>query len=72
MRGSSQLRGELKNKARTAILAHYITPCGNSKTLRKERIKWLLENGVFTYGDMDIEVSINIHKNIYLTNNIII
>ena len=32
----------------------------NIKSTRKERIQWLLEGGVFAFGDIDMEVSVNL------------
>jgi hypothetical protein len=56
MRGTSQLRGELKDKARTAIVSHYITPIGSDRRIRKQTISWLLQNNFFTFGSLDFEV----------------
>ena len=56
MRGTSQLRGELKDKARTAIISHYITPMGSDRRLRKQVVSWLLKSNIFVFGSLDFEV----------------
>lgn len=56
LRGTSQLRGELKDKARTAVLSHYITPIGNNRRLRKDKVCWLLEENIFVFGGIDLQV----------------
>ena len=56
MRGTSQLRGELKDKARTAIVSHYITPMGSDRRVRKQTISWLLKCNIFIFGSLEVEV----------------
>jgi hypothetical protein len=56
LRGTSQLRGELKDKARTAVLSHFIMPVGREKNRKKQIVKWLLEDNIFIFGSLDFEV----------------
>ena len=50
------MRGELKTKARTAVLSNYITPIGNDRRARKDKVEWLLDGNIFVFGEIDIKV----------------